>query len=132
MQRSGIIPWNQLEAFVRLYNNTIASQLLNEQEGILTKAQIEPLLPPFFKKLHSNLSTIVKDHLGEEVKKEEEELEKGKIRLIIKVMSTIKSRTNPKDLRTSEDMATIIKAIKPDIKDMMGNDIPNDVIEKTF
>jgi len=95
MQRSGIIPWNQLEAFVRLYNNTIASQLMNEQEGILTKAQIEPLLPPFFKKLHSNLSTIVKDHLGEEVKKEEEELEKGKIRLIIKVMSTIKSRNNP-------------------------------------
>ena len=53
---------------------------MNEQEGILTKAQIEPLLPPFFKKLHSNLSTIIKDHLGEEIKKGEEELlEKSKI-----------------------------------------------------
>jgi hypothetical protein len=29
-------------------------------------------------------------------------------------------------------MATIIKTIKPDIKDMMGNNIPNEVIEKTF
>ena len=35
-------------------------------------------------------------------------------------------------MRTTEDMTVIIKNIKQEIKVMMGNNIPNDVIEKTF
>jgi hypothetical protein len=38
MQKQGIIPWTKLEAFVRLYTNTIESQIFNEKEGIYTKS----------------------------------------------------------------------------------------------
>ena len=89
MHQQRIIPWTKLDAFVNLYNNTINCDMIKVQNGILTKAQIEPLLPAYFKCLHSNLSTIIKDHLGDEIKQEEEEIEKGKIRMIIKIMSTI-------------------------------------------
>lgn len=134
MQKQGIIPWTKLEAFVRLYTNTIESQIFNEKEGIYTKAQIETLLPPIFMKLHSTLSTIIKDHLGEESKKqvEDEMIGKSKLRMFINIMSTIRLRINPQDLRTTEDMTVIIKNIKQEIKVMMGNNIPLEVIEKTF
>ena len=86
MQRQGIVPWSKLEAFVKLYDKTIQSLIDNEKDGIITKAQIEPLLPGYFKKLYSTLATFLSDHVGEEIKKEEEELEKNKVYMIIKVM----------------------------------------------
>jgi hypothetical protein len=128
MQQSGIIPWTKFEGFVRLYRNTIEPQIFNEQEGILSKAQIEPLLPAYFKTLHSSLSTTIKEHCGEEIKKEEEEIEKCKIRMIIKVMSTIQTTLVTQESKRKHDMGTMIGSVKEDIMKMMGNNIPNEVI----
>jgi S-adenosylmethionine synthetase len=70
--------------------------------------------------------------LGEEIKKEEEEIEKCKIRMIIKIMSTIQSTLIVQDSKRKNDMGAMIGSIKQEIKDIMGNNIPNEVIEKTF
>jgi hypothetical protein len=86
MQQQGIIPWTKLVDFVKIYTKTIQSQIENEQDGTLTKAQIEPLLPALFKKLHSTLTAILNDDMGEEIKREQEEIEKNKVHMIIKIM----------------------------------------------
>jgi argonaute-like protein implicated in RNA metabolism and viral defense len=97
----------------------------NENDGILTKAQIQPLLPAYFKKLHSTLTSILNDHVGEEKKKEEEELEKNKVYMIIKIMQTIQSTLVTQESKRKHDMGTMIGSVKQEIKQIMGNNIPD-------
>ena len=85
------IPWKKLEAFVILYRNTVERLINYEEEGTLNKGEIEALLPDNFKNLHANLTTILKEHASVDEKREEEEIEKSKISMIISVLQTIQS-----------------------------------------
>jgi len=69
----------------------VEPQIFNEQEKFYTRAQIEPLLPVIFKRLYTSLSATLKEHVPEEMKEEEEKVEKSKIQIIIKVLQTIQT-----------------------------------------
>ena len=91
MAQQNIIPWNKLEKFAELYHHGIESEIYKKNEGLITQAEIESRLPPIFKKLHSTLADILREHASEDIRKEEEEIDKSKIRMVLKVMQTIQS-----------------------------------------
>ena len=106
--------------------------MFNEREGLHTKAEVEAVLPVYFKKIHATVTAILKEHASEDFKKEEEEIEKNKIQMIIKVLSTIQTTLITQESKRKHDMGTMIGSVKEDIRNTMGNNVANEVIDSTF
>jgi hypothetical protein len=91
MDQQNIIPWNKVEAFAEIYHHGIESEIFKKNKGLSTQAEIEARLPPIFKMLHSTLADILREHASEDIRKEEEEKDKTKIQMVLKVLQTIQS-----------------------------------------
>ncbi len=52
--------------------------------------------------------------------------------MIIKVMSTIQTTLVTQESKRKHDMGAMIGSIKQEVRDTMGNSVPNEVIEKMF
>ena len=62
MQKQILVSWSKFEAFTAEYHMSIDPLVHYEKNGVLSKSQIETLLPPILMKFHSTLTTILNEH----------------------------------------------------------------------
>jgi hypothetical protein len=92
MQKQNLVSWSNFEALTAEYHISIEPLVQLEKNGVLSKSQIENLLPPILLKLHSTLTTILNENGVDLNIKNDEKMEKSKIQIIIKAMQAIQAK----------------------------------------
>jgi hypothetical protein len=71
-----IIPWSKLEKFAELYKILIVPEIYKKTSEFEPQSVIEARLPLAFKTLHSSLTSILREHVSEDFRREEQEIDK--------------------------------------------------------